>query len=173
MSDTTDTTATGDPAPPASTAPAGRTLAFVGLGAVLAGGGLGHFVLSPRLAPSAPSAAQEDVKETSGGHGPASAAGEIFTIGNLIINPAGSMGTRFLMVTVGIAASSPKDVEHLREQEIPARDAIGVLLESMSLDILTAPGARDRLRHQLAEVLSPLAGPGAQLQVYLPQFVIQ
>ncbi len=173
MNDTTDATATGEPAPSTPKAPAGRTLALVGLGAVVAGGGLGRFVLSPRLAPSDPSAAHEEEKESSGGHGPASASGEVYTISNLIINPAGSMGTRFLMITVGIAAANPKDVARLREQEIPARDAIGMLLESMSLDTLMAPGARDRLRHRLVEVLTPLAGPEARLQVYLPQFVIQ
>ncbi len=172
MSDTTDTTATGEPTASSPKASTGRTLALVGLGAVVAGGGLGRFVLSPRLAPSDPSAAHEE-EESSGGHSPAGASGEVYTISNLIINPAGSMGTRFLMVTVGIAAANPKNVAHLREQEIPARDAIGVLLESMSLDTLMAPGARDRLRHRLVEVLTPLAGPEAKLQVYLPQFVIQ
>lgn len=173
MSDPADSAATDDSAPATPKPPAGRTLALVGLGAVLAGGVLGRFVVSPRLAPSGPPASQEETSGVAEGHGPVGASGQVFTIGNLIINPAGSMGTRFLMVTVGIAASNPKALEHLREQEIPARDAIGTLLESQSLDTLTAPGARALLRNRLAEILAPLAGPGAQLQIFLPQFVIQ
>lgn len=171
MSNPTDTAAADDSAPVTPKPPAKRTLALVGLGAVLAGGGLGRFVISPRLAPPGPSASQE-TSAPAEGHGPG-VSGEVFTIGNLIINPAGSMGTRFLMVTVGIAASEPKTLEHLREQEIPARDAIGALLEAQPLDSLTAPGARELLRNRLAKVLTPLAGPGAQIQIYLPQFVIQ
>ena len=150
-----------------------KSLVMICLIAAIVGGGAGAMVLGPKF--RAQPAATEDGEEEAGDHGAEAKGGhgEILSIGNLIINPAGSQGTRFLMVTVGIEATSKEAMASLREQELAVRDAIGSLLESKSLAELTQFGARDTIRAALADKLKPMAGASAKIRVYLPQYVIQ
>ena len=100
----------------------------------------------------------------------------VYKIDNLIVNPAGSQGQRFLMCTVAIESDDSKALETLREHEIELRDRVITLLSKQSLDRLTAESARESLRTELLLAIKPALGPDDQdveLKVYLPQFVVQ
>ena len=93
---------------------------------------------------------------------------------NLIVNPAGSQGTRFLMVSVAVATPSGEVAEQLRAEEAVIRDIVIALLEKKSMETLALPGIRDSIKAELSDTISALAGrSGEKLKVYLPQFVIQ
>lgn len=96
----------------------------------------------------------------------------VFELSNLIVNPAGTEGSRFLMATVAFELDDPKLSEALRENDIAIRDQVISVLENQTMEMLTRPGARDSLRVLLAEAIAPYA-EGAEVRVYLPQFVIQ
>ncbi len=152
----------------------------VGLAAAAAGAGVGVFVVAPKIhTPSVSLAAAAEPEEAAegeaegAGHGAASSGGRIFKLDNIIVNPAGSGGTRFLMVSVAMEVDVPGAENKLREQEARLRDAMIGVLESQTLEALTLPGARDELKRQLARVAAPLAGKDVRVKVYLPQFVIQ
>lgn len=143
-------------------------LPAVVLGAAGAGAALGVTLVGPRFAtgPTAAAAAR-----------PAPAREEqpskIYRIDNLIVNPAGTAGTRFLMAAVAIESGEETD-KVLREREVQVRDAVTATLEAQTLDVLTQPGARDSLKVALsAAVRGVLGQPAAELRVYLPQLVIQ
>jgi flagellar protein FliL len=102
------------------------------------------------------------------GKGPAA----VFELENLIVNPAGTEGSRFLMATVAFELDDPKLSELLRENDIAIRDQVITVLENQTMEMLTRPGARDSLRVLLAEAVAPYV-EGAEMRVYLPQFVIQ
>lgn len=155
-------------APPPARSKGPLVLIVTMLAAAVGGGAVGAFVVAPRVAAAPAEAAAEPPPAEA-----EIAAGEIFSVGNLIVNPAGSLGTRFLMVTVGIAATPSTGLARLRKLEIPVRDAITTVLEGQTLEELTQPGARDSLRQALQGALAPLAGSGVALRIYLPQFVIQ
>lgn len=108
-------------------------------------------------------------KEKSG-HGKEKRA--VYKIENLIVNPAGSAGSRFLMTSVSIECEDEATETALRERDDEVRDRVIAVLERRTLDSLTRPGAREELKGELAAALEPLA-EGATLHVYLPQFVIQ
>jgi flagellar FliL protein len=95
-----------------------------------------------------------------------------YQLENVVVNPAGSEGLRFLMVTVALELRDAKALTRMGEQEVRVRDAVVAVLERQSLEMLTGPGARDSLRSRLMAAVAPLAD-GALLRVYLPQFVIQ
>jgi flagellar basal body-associated protein FliL len=97
----------------------------------------------------------------------------VFSIDNIVVNPAGSAGTRFLMASVAFELSDEKAVEALREKEVQIRDAVITTLESQTLEMLAAPGSRDGIKRQLAVAIKPLVPGRKQLRVYLPQFVLQ
>jgi len=142
-------------------------LAGIGLG--MAGGLL---VVGPKLihTGSAPAAASEaDAPQADA----AGKAGRVFQLENLIVNPAGSMGTRFVMATVAYEVPDEKAQKTLSEHQVELRDLVVDLLSRLPLDSLTLPGARDSLKVRIARLTAPVIGPGVPLKVYLPQFVIQ
>ena len=71
------------------------------------------------------------------------------TLDNIIVNPAGSQGQRFLMCSVAIESDDPKALDLLREHEIELRDRVITMLAKQTLDRLTAESARDSLRGEL------------------------
>ena len=169
-----------DAAPPA-TAKAGTALPML-LGAVVGalalGGVLGSLVLGPRIVASrGPQNAshEEAASEGKKDHGKKKSEKkpEVYRLENLIVNPAGSQGSRFLMATVAVEVPDEESVSQLREHEVQIRDAVTSVLEAQTMEMLTRAGARDSLRHQLAAVVGPLADEAAWVRVYLPQFVIQ
>ena len=99
--------------------------------------------------------------------------GKFLELENLLVNPAGSRGERFLMVSVAYEVPDDEALEHLHEREIQIRDVVSATLESRTLDDLTQPSARDDLKQKLLEVVEPFTGPAAWVRVYLPRFVIQ
>ena len=162
----------------------GLIVALALVGATL-GGGVGTFVLAPKIVGAAPAPAAADSAEhgtaeegedaehgekADGGHG---AAGKIFKVENLIVNPAGSEGTRFLMTTVAFETGSEEADEKLRAREIEIRDRIIAILEAKTLATLTQPHARDSLKAELARSIAPVVGAKTRVRVYLPQYVIQ
>ena len=108
-----------------------------------------------------------------GGHGKEAEKAVVFRLDNLIVNPAGSHGTRFLMASVAVEVPDARVEARLRERDFQVRDAVIAVLERQSLETITAPGGRDSVKARLAETLGPMVGRGVPMHIYLPQFVIQ
>ncbi len=160
-------------------------------GALVIGGGLGFALVGPRVVAARTAAAAEHgaagkkkEKKKEGGHGGEKAAA--FRIDNLIVNPAGSQGTRFLMTTISVQATDEALIASLNAHEDQARDIVISTLESHSMTMLTRPGARDSLKAHLVHALTPIAmadyepdpkkkghEDAPEISVFLPQFVIQ
>lgn len=175
---------------PKAAEPAPVMLAGVVLVALLVGSALGALVLAPRVVASRQQAAlveakdphaakgkkksksHEKKKEGKEGEGKA----KVYRLDNIIVNPANSDGQRFLMCSIAIQADDPAALDILREHEIELRDRVVTLLAAESLESLTAAGVRDSLRNRILTTIVPVLGEegeGVELQVYLPQFVIQ
>ncbi len=147
----------------------------------IAGGAVGVMVIAPKLVANreavqegldAPNEAEGGDKE--GEHGGAKGEkGPIFKIDNLIVNPAGSQGSRFLMVSVAVETPDAKMEETLRHREAQIRDLVISLLEKQTMETLSSEGIRDELKAQLGDTISALVGTKKKLKVFLPQFVIQ
>jgi flagellar FliL protein len=144
------------------------------------GGATGTFVVAPRLVPSAPA-----VGDSAGAHG-ADAEGEgehgkkgeeaapkMVTLDNIIVNPAGSQGSRFLMTSIAIATEDEKLESSLRDRQVELRDRITTVLEVMTMQQLTAPGARDTVKARVQAMVLSMLGSKPRLKVFVPQFVIQ
>ncbi len=113
---------------------------------------------------------------SGGGHGAEGDKSPLFRLDNVIVNPAGSQGQRFLMCSVAVQLEDESLADALRHREVEVRDLVITTLESHTLAELTRPGARDSLRARLAAVLQPLLGHDGEdetLRVFLPQYVIQ
>lgn len=176
MSETPQPTPQNPEKPAAGPAPV--VLIGVVAAALIAGGAVGAFLVGPRFVPKAAAkttaaAEGEGAAEHSkkGKHGEEKKS--VHKIENLIVNPAGSQGARFLMTTVAIEVSDEKTIDLLRDRDVQVRDRVIAMFESKSLEDLTRPGSREKLKRELEELIEPIAGNPASLHVYLPQFVIQ
>jgi flagellar protein FliL len=185
MSGTDETEKAEAPAAPAAPKSMGPMLLVI---AGLVGGGLGGvagaYLIAPRLAGG--TTAQAATAPATAGTAPAAAPaakpvkkGEkseparIYRIDNVIVNPAGSDGARFLMASIAYQIPDEASEQTLRAHEIQLRDDVVGALESMSMPRLTQPHARDTIKVQLLEIARRILGPQAQIDVFMPQFVIQ
>lgn len=170
---------------PAAAGPALPVLLGATAGALVVGAVLGMFLVGPLVVKStrkpadAAAAAeghgkeQKDKKEKKGGkHGGGESA--LFKLDNVIVNPAGSQGTHFVMTTVAFALEDEKQNEALRAKEIQLRDRVVGVIESQTLESLALPGARDTLRARITRAVEPLIHEEVpHFEVFLPSFVIQ
>ena len=140
---------------------------------LLLGGTVGAVVIAPRVRP-APAAVVDTVRTAPAAADPAAfSPGPTVRFDNLIVNPAGSQGARFLMVSLAVETADAKLETALRAREPQVRDLVIGLLERQSMDDLGRAGARDSIRRQLTDTLGAILASPGKLRVWLPQFVVQ
>ena len=93
-------------------------------------------------------------------------------IGNLVLNPAESGGTRLLVAAISIDAG-PDATEDLTARDAEARDLLLTILSSRTVDELSDVSLRDEIREDLRSALNTLLGYEGVHRIFLPQFVIQ
>ena len=107
----------------------------------------------------------------SHGKGKAKDRPPAYRMDNIIVNPAGSNGQRFLMASVAIEVDDARTAESMRERDVELRDVVISTIERQTLSDLTRLGGRDSLRAQIIDALQPIIGE--RPRVFLPQFVLQ
>lgn len=90
-----------------------------------------------------------------------------------MLNPAGSGGTHFLMVTATFELKDAAAEEYMKSHEAEIRDRLLALFGRRTVDELTEITARETLKKEVLETISPLFAKGAVRKVFFPQFVIQ
>lgn len=172
-------TAPEAPADGADTKKGGKLLMIGGLvGGLVLGAPVGLFVLGPRLAPSPVHAAPAtDAGRKEGGakdgEGKKGEATPVYQIDNLVLNPAGSGGTRFLLMSVALEVKDAGAAEILKGRDAELRDAILRLFGTMTVEQISDAWSHDALRAQLVTALNQIVAPGTVRRAYFPQFVIQ
>lgn len=140
----------------------------------LGGGGfVGAKTLGPKLGPTLAARAEAAPKKSGGGHGGEGEASTIHLVDNLVVNPASSSGSRFLLTSVALETGSPDDVATLKERDLEIRDAFNRVLGGKSVDELSDISRRAQLVVELTRAVSGIVGPGIVHRILIPQFVIQ
>ncbi|HET8654000.1 MAG TPA: flagellar basal body-associated FliL family protein [Longimicrobiaceae bacterium] len=148
-------------------------LAIVVTVGVLAGGGGGALYVGPLVAARLhPRVAQADAASDSAASADAGPS-IIHQVDNLVMNPAGSNGTRFLMLTVAFDVKDESVGAQMQARDAEIRDAVLGVLGTKSVEELADVSRRDTLKAQMLAAVAKLFPAGAVKRVYLPQFVIQ
>jgi flagellar FliL protein len=151
----------------AAAAPKGkRTVIILALAGVVAGVATGLFGVGPVLAKRRPASPAPKHEETP-------SAAVTHAIDNLVLNPAGSGGTRFLMVTATFELKDAGAEQMMHDREPEVRDNILALLSKKTVEQLTDINARETIKTEVLASVQPLFPKGAVLRVFFPQFVIQ
>jgi len=163
------------PAPAAPAAPQGVTpmkLVILGVPLFLVQLAVVYFLVakfvSPAAAPSPsepPKAAES--KETS------DQSKSIFVVKDIIVNPAGTNGTRFLLTTVGFEINGAEREKEVEKKEVQVRDVLNTVLTSKGLDDLVRPEQREALRKEIFQKVAEMLPAGTLSNVYFSKFIIQ
>ena len=114
---------------------------------------------------------KEGSKEGSKGEG--DAAGHIYIVKDMIVNPAGTNGTRFLLLTIGFEISNEDGEKELEKRDIQVRDVLNSVLTTKGLDELASVEHREELRTEIQGKIDEMLKSGNVTNVYFSKFIIQ
>jgi len=137
------------------------------------GAGVGGWVGGPIVTPMVAQVAASREGGGGGGHGaPSDDAEGPITIENLVLNPAGSGASRFLIATLVLDADESVR-EELGGRDAEARDLLLTILSGRTVEELSDISLRDEIREDLRAALNIMLGYEGVHRIFLPQFVIQ
>lgn len=110
-------------------------------------------------------------KESAGN--PGKGKGEIFMVEELLVNPAGTSGTRYLSASLGLEAPNHEVAVRLEENKLRVRDLLISILSSRTVEQLTNAGERERMRLEILDRLNQMVQPDRVLAVYFVDYVLQ
>ncbi len=146
----------------------GKVVVLAVLVATLGTGALaGQRLVGPGLG-----AALANRAPAAGGH-EGEVAQAMYVVDNLVVNPAGSGGSRFLLTSVAIEAATAEVAADLVLRDVEIRDAFTLVLGSRTVESLSDIAQRAALTRELRVAVEGLLGPGSVRRVLIPQFVIQ
>lgn len=99
--------------------------------------------------------------------------GEFLEIDNLIINPSGTEGKRYLMVKIGFESDNAKTLEEVTAKEVVVRDRILRFLSSRTVEDLAAIERRDAIKDDLRTMVNEVLEKGQITRLYFTQYVLQ
>lgn len=118
-------------------------------------------------------AAEEKTGEGEAAEGEKKQAGNVYMINEIIVNPAGTGGTRYLSASVGFELGDGKAGARFAEREAVIRDALITILSSQSIAELTDFRQRELLRKLIKQRAEKLLQTGDIAAVYFTEFVLQ
>lgn len=155
----------------------------LGLGVVVIGVALALFVIKPMMSGSDDGAeaanttekvqshAEKPKSEKRDSHGEATSM--IYAVKDIVVNPAGTGGTRFLSVSFGFELGSTELVSEFTERDPLVRDALITILSSKTVAQLTDPKQKEITRYQVKKRLEKLMDTDDINGVYYTDFVLQ
>ncbi len=91
----------------------------------------------------------------------------------LLVNVAGTMGSRYLLVSLSLVSTDDEFKNKVAEMEPQLRDAACGTLATKTLADLEKPGARNLIRSELLAGFNTVLGGDVVQEIYLTEFAIQ
>lgn len=159
----------------------------MGLGVVVLGVVLALFVLRPMMSDSSPEGQTEETAQTEDvahekpkpkSKPKASHSGDksrtiLYAVENIVVNPAGTGGTRFLSLSLGFELGSQELARQFEDREPIVRDALITILSSKTVAQLTDARQKEIIRYQIKKRLAQLLRTKEIEGVYYTDFVMQ
>lgn len=146
-----------------------KTVLMVGIPLMLVQTGIAYVVISKFVAAPAAVAVAEVAEETNEGD----EQGMLYMVEDLIVNPAGTNGTRFLNTSIALEYYEKKLESELAEKNVMIRDVILSILLSKTLDELDGVANKDSLRSEILDKCNQKLRNGKLTRVYFTNFVMQ
>jgi flagellar FliL protein len=101
------------------------------------------------------------------------AESDIFMVEEIIVNPAGTGGTRFLSTSIGFELGTDEAKRLFKERNVIVRDALITILSSQSVPELSDFKQRQRLRKLIQLRIAKILKTDAIEAVYFTEFAMQ
>lgn len=171
----TDPTPETEASPPASeqASGGGKKRKVIVLGAVLLAAALGAGVAYSQFGTVDRTAQRffEDSEEEA--TDPPIEYGEFAQLEPLVVNPAETGGSRYLMVSVGLESAEPAVLEEIAAKDIVVRDLINDVLSTKTVPVLSDVGNREALKQEIRTLLNGILSEGEIDRLYFTQFMLQ
>jgi flagellar protein FliL len=127
---------------------------------------------------AAPAAVEGGHGKEAGGHGAKggkgeAAAGNGFTFENVVVNLAGTMGTRYLKTTFLVTGTDAALKSTFEENRAALVDVTLNVLSSLTLSDLEEAGSKNLIREKLVQSYNQQLGHKVAEQVFFSDFVVQ
>lgn len=173
--------AAADATPPAKKKSGLMLFAGIGVVAIVVGIALALFVIKPMMSDSEAAgdgSTQVESKADDHGSNKPKAKGHgsealIHEISNIVVNPAGTGGSRFLSASFGFELESQALLQEFQQKEPVIRDALITILSSKTVAQLTDPKQKEIVRYQIKKRISQIMNTESVAGVYYTDFVLQ
>ena len=96
----------------------------------------------------------------------------VYKMSDMVINPAGTNGQRYLLLELGFDVPSEEAVKALESKDVIVRDMINGYLSTKTLDEISDPKFKDLLKEGLITALKELV-PDVKIQtIYFSKYII-
>ena len=134
--------------------------------------GVAQFVILPQLQKglgikTAATTGGESKKEAPG------AKQESVLMSKMLVNVAGTMGARYLLVSISVAGTGSDFKNKMDEHDAQLRDMACSDLATKTLADLEKPGARNLIRSELINGFNNILGDSMVQDIYFTEFAIQ
>jgi flagellar FliL protein len=96
----------------------------------------------------------------------------IFSIEDIIVNPAGTNGQRLLLVSLGVDVGSEEEYNTLVSKEFLVKDVVISTLSEKTMNLLGRVGTKDSLKVEISEKLANTIPSIKVNQIYFSKYVI-
>ena len=94
-------------------------------------------------------------------------------INKLLVNVAGTMGSRYLLVSMSVVSTDPAFQQTLTDNDAALRDAASSVLAAKTLADLEKTDERNLIRTELLTGFNHILGSDEVQEIYLTEFAIQ
>jgi flagellar FliL protein len=144
------------------------------------------FVLVPKLSgPGVEAHAKAEGEESAegggahgeakaeGGHGGGGAKNAVALEGKVLVNVAGTAGTRYLLAQLTLVGGGGELKGQVEENDAQLRDVASAVLATKTIADLDKPGSRNLIRTELITAFNGVLGEGKVKEIYFTEFAIQ
>jgi flagellar FliL protein len=136
--------------------------------------GMTKFVLVPQLQKSL--GIKDTAENSSGAKGKSAAEGKKTSVAlsKLLVNIAGTMGSRYLLTSVTVVGNGGEEFKtKMTENDAQLRDTAMGILSVKTLADLEKPGSRNLIRTELINGFNNVLGENSVSEIYITEFGIQ
>jgi flagellar FliL protein len=139
---------------------------FVGLQILMAGSAF--VFLKMYLSPKIGAAYEEPAKKEE------EQRGRIYLIKDVLVNPAGTNGTRYLSTSIGLETSDSEHGSDRFEELTPiVRDIFIAILSSKTMEELSSIDGKEKLRGEILAQVNEAVKPDSVYRIYFVDYVLQ
>jgi flagellar FliL protein len=129
-------------------------------------------LVAPAVLGAAPAAAAHETGPKAEGKG-GPVQPPTYEFSNVVVNLAGTMGTRYLKTTFMVTGTEPGLRAEFEENKAKLTDVTLNVLSALTLADLEEPGSKNVLREKLVTAYNQALGRKVAEQVYFSDFVVQ